>query len=293
MSTVHAFRSVGERVIGSGNDPSGDVRSQNIANPIGDFRATNQHVRELADGHRSRVRAYFCSLSRPPTLRSSPGPLLIASSSRNRAHQLPRLRASVRSGIPAAERSIAWRCPMIRFALPENFEQVLDRFGVGATRGISPVESQAALEFRRPRPSQRSILQRGSIGCDAPPPRGSHPTAVPSAWAPVLGTGGTCREHEPDAGTELDTRTIRCCTVSIAADSHACIAPAGPGERSTCPNRLRPCPVRVPGPARPCASAPAVRPLLHLRGSRAAPAGALPTQDCVSPLPPRSPEPCV
>ena len=84
---------------------------------------------------------------------------------------------SVRSGIPATERSIAWRCPIAGFVCaPRKFRagtgQIRRR---GDDRGISPVESQAAIEFRRPRPSHRSILQRGSIGCDTPPPRGSHP----------------------------------------------------------------------------------------------------------------------
>ena len=85
---------------------------------------------------------------------------------------------SVRGGIPAAERSIARRCPIAGFVgAPRKFRAggtgQIRRWG--DDRGLSPVESQAAFEFRRPRPSHRSILQRGSIGCDAPPPRGPHP----------------------------------------------------------------------------------------------------------------------
>ena len=69
---------------------------------------------------------------------------------------------NVRGGVPAAERSIERRCPDARFVCTAG--EV--RAGTGQTRsrrtnrGLSPLESRAALEHSGSRRADRSILQR-------------------------------------------------------------------------------------------------------------------------------------
>ena len=86
------------------------------------------------------MRAYFCSLSRPPTLRSSPLNLLARCSiASNESHRIERtsslafVRAFAAEFLLPSEALHGDARSLDSFALPENFEQVLDRFGVGAT----------------------------------------------------------------------------------------------------------------------------------------------------------------